>query len=104
MVLEDRGRAWVAVLVPPVEPEWLIEPELGSARQGGAGGCSTAARGGDAVFVGVDISKARFDVAVRPTGELFAQPNSPAGITEMVQHLQGLGPTLVVVEATGGLE
>ena len=56
------------------------------------------------MFVGVDISKARFDVAIRPTGELFSQPNSPAGITEMVRHLQGLGPTLVVVEATGGLE
>jgi transposase len=56
------------------------------------------------VFVGVDVSKARLDVAVRPTGEVFSEHHSPEGIAQLVQRLQGLAPSLVILEATGGLE
>jgi len=56
------------------------------------------------VFVGIDVAKAHLDVAVRPTGESWRVPNDPAGIAELVARLAVQRPTLLVVEATGGLE
>ncbi len=56
------------------------------------------------MFVGIDVSKARFDVALRPTGEIFTHVTSPQGIADLVEHLHSLQPSLVVLEATGGLE
>jgi transposase len=55
------------------------------------------------VFVGIDVSKAQLDLAVRPEGSL-ALPHDEAGIAQVVKHLQPLAPTLIVLEATGGLE
>lgn len=57
-----------------------------------------------AYFVGVDVSKASLDVVLRPTGEAFAEPNTAAGIAAICTRLLALRPTLVVVEATAGLE
>jgi transposase len=55
-------------------------------------------------FVGVDVSKERLDVAVRPSGEQWSVGTDPAGLAQLVERL-GTGPTpLVVCEATGGLE
>ncbi len=56
------------------------------------------------VFVGVDVSKAHLDVAVRPDGAAFRLENTPAGLAELVARLARPGPTLVVLEATGGYE
>lgn len=56
------------------------------------------------LFVGVDVSKARLDVAVRPTGEAWSNENDEAGIATLVRRVSELGAALVVVEATGGLE
>jgi transposase len=56
------------------------------------------------VFVGIDVAKAHLDVAVRPTGAAWRAANDPSGIAELVARLQAQRPTLVVVEATGGLE
>jgi transposase len=55
-------------------------------------------------FVGIDVAKARLAIAVRPTGEQWMVPNDGAGISQLVTRLQELAPTLVVLEATGGLE
>ena len=55
-------------------------------------------------FVGIDVSKEQFDMAVRPTGEQWTSAHSEAGITKLVARLVSLRPTLVVLEATGGLE
>ena len=55
-------------------------------------------------FVGIDVSKAQFDVAMRPTGEHWTSAHTEAGITMLVARLVSLRPTLVVLEATGGLE
>jgi transposase len=55
------------------------------------------------VFVGLDVSKDRLDGATR-AGLAFAAANDPAGHAELVTRLLPLGVTLVVVEATGGLE
>lgn len=57
-----------------------------------------------ASFVGIDVSKAQLDVAVRPSGETWAVPQDEASLTRLVARLRTLGPTLIVLEATGGLE
>jgi transposase len=57
-----------------------------------------------AIFVGIDVAQARLDIAVRPSGEQWTSPHDEAGITALVTRLHELGPTLVVLEATGGRE
>ena len=56
------------------------------------------------VFVGIDVSKAQLDVAVRPAGTEFTMRNNEPGITSLVERVRELQPHLVVLEATGGLE
>jgi transposase len=58
----------------------------------------------ESLFVGVDVSKARLDVAVRPTGEACSFPNDEEGTSALVAKLQALEPELVVLEASGGFE
>ena len=55
-------------------------------------------------FVGIDISKAQVDVAVRPTGQRWVVSYDEAGVQQLVSELVDLGPALVLLEATGGLE
>lgn len=55
------------------------------------------------IFVGIDVSKAQLDVALRPEGRLSA-PNDDAGHAQILERLRAVAPTLVVLEATGGLE
>src|SRR2546427_2709574 len=55
------------------------------------------------VFVGIDVSKAQLDVAFRPEGR-FSAPNDGAGFAQVLERLRAVPPTLVVLEATGGLE
>ena len=56
------------------------------------------------VYVGIDVSKATLDVAVRPTGEAWQVANDPADIDTLVERVVALGPALVVLEATGRYE
>ena len=56
------------------------------------------------LYGGIDISKARLDIAMSPTGECWSVPDEEAGMAQLVSRLQALRPTLVVLEATGGLE
>ena len=56
------------------------------------------------VYVGIDVSKAQLDVAVRPSGEAWSVPHDLGGIATLVARLKALEPALVVLEATGGLE
>jgi transposase len=56
-----------------------------------------------AVFVGIDVSKAQLDMALRPEGQ-FSAPNDEAGCAQILTRLRAVSPTLVVLEATGGLE
>ena len=55
-------------------------------------------------FVGVDVSKGRLDVAVRPSGESASFSNDELGIKPLVNRLEEIQPTLIVLEATGGIE
>lgn len=56
------------------------------------------------VFVGIDVSKDRLDVAVHPSGEAFAVARDAAGIDALAARLRPLAPTIVALEATGGYE
>jgi transposase len=55
-------------------------------------------------YIGIDVSKDRLDVHVRPGGEAFAVSRDGKGLEELVGRLQVLAPMLIVVEATGGFE
>jgi transposase len=52
--------------------------------------------------VGSDVAKAHLDIALRPTGERWAVANDDVGIAALVERLQALPPTWMVLEATGG--
>jgi transposase len=56
------------------------------------------------MFVGIDVSKGRLDVGVRPGGERFAVARDELGLIDLVKRLQMLRPALIVLEATGGYE
>jgi len=56
------------------------------------------------VFVGIDISKAHVEVAVRPAGSPFTVPYDDAGMALVVERLSALAPVGIIMEATGGLE
>lgn len=56
------------------------------------------------VYVGIDVSKARLDVAVRPSGEIWSFSNDEAGFGPLVERLKPQSPRLVVLEATGGYQ
>jgi len=58
----------------------------------------------DAIVVGIDVSKDRLDVAVRPTGETFSVARDAEGLDALLARLTPLGPKAVAVEATGGYE
>jgi len=55
-------------------------------------------------FVGIDVSKAMLEVAIRPSGERWSKTNEEAGVRELVKTLEKIAPTLIVVEATGGMQ
>ena len=57
-----------------------------------------------ATFVGIDVAKSCLDLAVRPGDAHERLPHDDAGIRQVVERLRPLGPALVVLEATGGLE
>jgi transposase len=54
--------------------------------------------------VGIDVSKAKLDVAVRPSGERFTLANDAAGLRELKKRLGKLKPERIVLEPTGGYE
>lgn len=63
---------------------------------------------GRELFVGIDVGKLRLDIACGQDGEAYAVDNTDTGINALVVRLQalceGTGPTLVVMEASGGYE
>jgi transposase len=55
-------------------------------------------------FVGIDVSKKRLDVALRPSGEVFTVANDATGLHQLVQRLNLCKPQLIVLESSGGYE
>jgi transposase len=58
----------------------------------------------DNIIVGIDVSKERLDIAVRPGGEAFAVERNAAGLELLAARLRELSPHIVALEATGGFE
>jgi transposase len=58
----------------------------------------------ETIFVGIDVSKDRLDVHVRPSREAFAVTRDGKGLEELVGRLRAVSPALIAVEATGGFE
>jgi transposase len=58
----------------------------------------------DAIVVGIDVSKDKRDIAVRPSGEMFGTRRDAAGLDAGIARLAPLAPEAVAVEATGGFE
>ena len=56
------------------------------------------------ITVGVDVSKARLDVHVHPSGESFAVGNDEGGIAALMQRLGGVSLSSIGVEASGSHE
>src|SRR3954462_3549969 len=56
------------------------------------------------VFVGIDVAKHRLEVHLRPSGESFTIDYREEEVAALVERLLPLEPTLIVLEATGGLE
>jgi transposase len=58
----------------------------------------------DAIYVGIDVSKDRLDVHMRPSGEAFAVARDGKGLEDLVARLLSCRATLIGLEATGGFE
>ena len=55
-------------------------------------------------FGGLDGAQAQVDMALRPSGERWTVPHDASGVLTLVDRVQALQPTRIVLEATGGLE
>ena len=56
------------------------------------------------IYVGIDVAKARVDIAVRPSGDIWSVDYDETGVAGLVDRLQAIEPAAVLLEATGGLE
>ena len=55
-------------------------------------------------WIGIDVSKRKLDVFVRPSGEKWSSTNDEEGIAACVGKVREVAPELIVLEATGGWE
>ena len=55
-------------------------------------------------FVGIDVSKDRLDVHVRPSAQTSTVARDGKGLEQLTSELRDLAPALIVLEATGGLK
>lgn len=56
------------------------------------------------VFVGIDVSKERLDVAIWPIGEALEVRNDRDGLRELIRQLRRLPAEAIALEASGGYE
>ncbi|MBE7535484.1 MAG: IS110 family transposase [Anaerolineales bacterium] len=55
-------------------------------------------------YVGIDVAKAKLDVAILGQRATSEESNTTKGIAVLVKKMRQLNPKLIVVEATGGYE
>jgi transposase len=55
-------------------------------------------------FIGIDVAKAKFDVALAPDKHVFQFSNDTEGYNELCEKLPQPSSCLIVMEATGGYE
>jgi len=56
------------------------------------------------IFIGIDVARDSLEVAMRPAGDQWHVGNDISGMAELLARVRALRPTLIVLEATGGLE
>lgn len=56
------------------------------------------------IFVGIDIAKADFEIKESGPQKTYSERHTQTGIRKIVRRMAAIQPTLVVMEATGGLE
>ncbi len=56
------------------------------------------------LFVGIDVAKAKLDIALRPRDQTWQIDHDEATMAQLVEQLQAQSPTRIVVEATGDLK
>ena len=107
-VEENRGPAWSSHPIL-IEPEQLPGPIAPASCKEEPTFTQEVPMEGEPMeeeprFVGIDVSKAQVDVAVRPTGTRWVVSYDETGIKELVSQMVDLCPAMVLLEATGGLE
>jgi len=55
-------------------------------------------------FVGIDVSKSTLDICIEPAVQTLHVAYDEAGVKQIAVRLKEVNPTLIVMEATGGLE
>ena len=59
----------------------------------------------DTLIIGIDVSKAKLDIAILSTAEVFEVPNDAEGHAYLISRLKAEGTIeRIVLEATGGYE
>jgi transposase len=58
----------------------------------------------NAQWVGIDVSKATLDIALRPSQQNIQVPNTAEGIIKLWEQLSVFTIQQVIIEATGGFE
>ena len=89
---------------PPAEPEQLPGPNEPVSCKDGPALTQEVQMEENPRYVGIDVSKAQVDVAGRPTGRRWAAFYNETGVGELVSQIVDIGPAMVLLEATGGLE
>lgn len=56
------------------------------------------------IYVGIDIAKEHLDIAIGKDSETIRIDNVTAEVEQMVKQLKNMQPSLIVMEASGGLE
>lgn len=56
------------------------------------------------LYVGIDVAKAKLDVALDADGEVFEVSNDPIGLTGLIDRLKSQVVALIALEASGGYE
>jgi transposase len=56
------------------------------------------------VYIGIDVSKEKLDLAIDGHAEVSTFSNDAAGIAQLIERIRPMHPTLIVLEATGGYE
>lgn len=60
--------------------------------------------GSSSVFVGINVSKARLNVALHPSREERVLPHTTTSIETLVADLEAIHPRVIALESTGGDE
>jgi transposase len=55
-------------------------------------------------FIGIDVAKAEFEIKESGSQKTYSERHTQTGIRRIVRRMAAIQPTLVVMEATGGLE